>query len=235
MPSTQPITSENFLLAKLPRKDLEHFLARCESVHLAFADELGAPGVPIEHVYFPTDSFISLVMVIDDHSRLEVGLIGCEGMLGTPLMFGIKVASFYAVVHGAGSALRIATTTFAQELERSAALQKRLQGYAYVLKNQFARMAACTRFHVVEQRLARLLLMTQDRARADHFHLTHEAMAHMLGVRRVGDTKAATALHRQNLISYSRGDFTILDRNGLEAVSCECYAAERSLYERILG
>ncbi|BBP05260.1 Crp/Fnr family transcriptional regulator [Sulfuriferula plumbiphila] len=235
MPSTQPITSENHLLARLPRKDLEHFLARCESVHLTVADELGAPGMPIEHVYFPTDSFISLVMVIDDHSRLEVGLIGCEGMLGTPLMFGIKVASFYAVVQGAGSALRIATAAFSRELEHSAALHKRLQGYTYVLKNQFARMAACTRFHVVEQRLARLLLMIQDRARANHFHLTHEAMAHMLGVRRVGVTKAATALHRQNLISYSRGDITILDRNGLEAASCECYAAERSMYERVLG
>ena len=91
MPAMQPITSENLLLAKLPRKDLEHFLDRCEQVDLAFAEELGAPGMPIEHVYFPTDSFISLVMVIDDHSRLEVGLIGCEGMLGTPLMFGIQV------------------------------------------------------------------------------------------------------------------------------------------------
>ena len=127
------------------------------------------------------------------------------------------------------------TATFVHELEHSPALHKRLQGYAYVLKNQFARMAACTRFHVVKQRLARLLLMTQDRARADHFHLTHEAMAYMLGVRRVGITKAATALHRQGLISYSRGDITILDRNGLEAASCECYSAERSMYEHVLG
>lgn len=235
MPAMQPITSENRLLAKLPHKDLEHFLDRCEQVDLAFAEELGAPGMPIEHVYFPTDSFISLVMVIDDHSRLEVGLIGCEGMLGTPLMFGIQVGSFYAVVQGAGSALRMNTATFVHELEHSPALHKRLQGYAYVLKNQFARMAACTRFHVVKQRLARLLLMTQDRARADHFHLTHEAMAYMLGVRRVGITKAATALHRQGLISYSRGDITILDRNGLEAASCECYNAERSMYEHVLG
>ncbi len=235
MPSTQAITSENQLLAKLPRKDLDHFLARCESVQLAFADELGAPGMPIEHVYFPTDSFISLVMVIDDHSRLEVGLIGCEGMLGTPLMFGIQVASLYALVHGAGSALRMTAPTFTLELDHSPALHKRLQGYAYVLNNQFARMAACTRFHVVEQRLARLLLMTQDRARANHFRLTHEAMAYMLGVRRVGVTKAATALHKQNLISYSRGDITILDRNGLEAASCECYAAERTMYGRVLG
>ncbi|GBL47408.1 cAMP-binding protein [Sulfuriferula multivorans] len=230
-----PVTSENLLLAKLPRKDHEHFLARCESVHLDFGDELGVPGAPIEHVYFPIDSYISLVMVIDDHSYLEIGLIGCEGMLGTPLIFGIDVASFYAVAQGAGSALRMTTAAFARELEHSAALHRRLQCYAYVLKNQFARMAACTRFHVVEQRLARLLLMTRDRARADHFHLTHENMANMLGVRRVGITKAASELHRQNLISYRRGDITILDHHGLEAVACECYGAERSMYQSVLG
>lgn len=226
--------TENFLLAKLPRKDHEHFLARCEHVHLEFGDELDVPGSPIEHVYFPIDSYISLVMVIDDHSHLEIGLVGCEGMLGTPLILGIDVASFYAVVQGSGSALRMSRAAFARELEQSAALHRRLQCYAYVLKNQFARMAACTRFHVVEQRLARLLLMTRDRARADHFHLTHETMANMLGVRRVGITKAAAALHRQNLISYRRGDITILDHHGLEAVSCECYGAERNLYQSVL-
>ncbi|WP_413438782.1 Crp/Fnr family transcriptional regulator [Sulfuriferula sp. GW1] len=230
-----PAVSENHLLAKLPRKDHEHFLARCESVHLEFGDELDVPGSPIEHVYFPIDSYISLVMVIDDHSHLEIGLVGCEGMLGTPLILGIDVASFYAVVQGSGSALRMSRAAFARELEQSAALHRRLQCYAYVLKNQFARMAACTRFHVVEQRLARLLLMTRDRAHADHFHLTHETMANMLGVRRVGITKAAAALHRQNLISYRRGDITILDHHGLEAVSCECYGAERSLYQSVLG
>lgn len=227
--------SENHLLAKLPRKDHEHFLARCESVHLNFEDEIDVPGAPIEHVYFPIDSYISLVMGIDDHSHLEIGLIGCEGMLGIPLIFGVEVASFYAVVQGAGSALRMTTAAFARELEHSAALHRRLQCYAYVLKNQFARMAACTRFHVVEQRLARLLLMTRDRARADHFHLTHENMANMLGVRRVGITKAASELHRQNLISYRRGDITILDHHGLETVACECYGAERSMYQSVLG
>jgi len=235
MPSTQYLSSRNRLLAKLPRHELDHFVAHSELVHLNCAEELEVPQAPIEHVYFPLDSFISLVMVIDSHSRLEVGLIGCEGMLGTSLLFGIKISPFYAVVQGAGAALRITAAAFAHELEQSTALHHRLQGYAYVLKNQFARMAACTRFHVVEQRLARLLLMTRDRAHADRFHLTHEAMALMLGVRRVGITKAATALHRQNLISYSRGDITILDHSGLEAVSCECYGAERSMYQSVLG
>jgi len=232
MPS---VTSENRLLSSLPDKDQEHLLARCESVHLDFGDELNVPGTPIEYVYFPVDSFISLVMMIDGHSHLEIGLVGWEGMLGTSLMFGVDVASFYAVVQGTGSALRMPATSFTREIRYSMVLHQRLQAYSYVLKNQFARMAACMRFHVVEQRLARLLLMTRDRACADSFHLTHESMAYMLGVRRVGITKAATALQRRNLISYRRGNITILDPHGLEAASCECYRAERMLYQSVLG
>ncbi len=230
-----PVPSENLLLAKLPHKDYDHFLARCESVHLGFGDELDVPGAPIEYVYFPIDGFISLVMMIDSNSYLEIGLVGYEGMLGTPLMFGVDVAAFSAVVQVTGSALRMPATTFTREIQHSIVLHQRLQAYAYVLNNQFARMAACTRFHVVEQRLARLLLMTRDRTHTENFHLTHETMAHMLGVRRVGITKAASALHRKNVISYRRGDITILDHKGLEATSCECYRAERTLYQRMLG
>jgi CRP-like cAMP-binding protein len=156
-------------------------------------------------------------------------------MLGITLMLEVDVAPFHALVQGAGPALRITALSFLHELEHSPALQMELKRYLYVSMSQIAQTAACTRFHVVEARLAQWLLMTHDRAYSDHFHVTHEIMAHMLGVRRVGITKAANSLLKQKLISYRRGDITILDRVGLEAASCECYRADKEIYERILG
>lgn len=227
-------SSENCLLAALPRKDRQHLLSGSESVDLVFGNVLCELGEIMPYVYFPTNSFISLVMPIDGDSELKVGLIGNEGMLGIPIMLRVNVAPFHAMVQGAGSALRIAAPLFLRELEQSPALQLHLNRYIYVLMSQLAQSAACNRFHVVEERLARLLLMIRDRAHSEKFHITQELLAQMLGVRRVGVTKAASLLQKKNLISYSRGDINICDINGLEAASCGCYHADKESYNRTL-
>ncbi|QSA97760.1 Crp/Fnr family transcriptional regulator [Methylococcus sp. EFPC2] len=235
MPSTQAAPAHNRLLAALPGKDRQRLLKNAETVELGLSDVLGNSGDPIGYVYFPTGSVISLVMPIEGGAGLEVGLVGHEGMLGITLMLDVDVAPFHAVVQGAGAALRIAAPTFLGELERSPALQRQLKRYLSVSLTQLAQTAACTRFHVVEARLARWLLMSQDRAHSDTFHVTHVSLATMLGVRRVGITKAANSLQQQKLIRYRRGDITILDRTGLEAASCECYRACEEIYRRTLG
>ncbi|MFI3155589.1 MAG: Crp/Fnr family transcriptional regulator [Methylococcaceae bacterium] len=237
MPSTQPPPAPvtNRLLAALPNEDREQLLANCEPIELVFAEILYTAGELIPHVYLPTGSVVSLMMPINGSASLEVGLVGNEGILGITLMLGVKVAPFDALVQGPGPALRITVPLFLRELEQSPALQLELKRYLYVSMSQIAQTAACNRFHVVEERLARWLLMTQDRAHSDTFHITHVFLAYILGVRRVGITKAAHSLQQQKLISYHRGNITILDRVGLEAASCGCYRADTETYDHILG
>ena len=226
---------ENHLIERLPRKDRLRLLALCEPVQLVLSEVLCHPGKPTRHVYFPTESFVSLVAQVDGTPALEVGMVGREGMLGAHLALGVVTTPLHALVQGAGAAWRVATPAFRAELARSVALQRGLNRYLYVLMEQLAASAACLRFHQIGPRLARWLLMTQDRAHSDQFHVTHEFLSYMLGVRRVGITAAAGVLQRDGLIEYRRGELTVLDRTGLEAATCGCYAVDRKAYTELMG
>lgn len=226
---------QNQLLAALPRKDQQRLLTSCESVDIHFSDALYEPEQKIRHVYFPCDSFVSFVRSMERGERVELGMIGSEGMLGIPVALGVGIAPFYAIVQGTGSALRMKADAFRKALEDFPTLRRRINRYIYVMLNQSAQNATCLRFHLVEQRLARWLLMSQDRAKSDKLHLTQEFLSAMLGVRRVGVSNAASSLHERKLITYSRGEITILDREGLIGASCPCYQADNHYYHSIMN
>jgi CRP-like cAMP-binding protein len=225
---------ENQLIANLPRKSRLSLKKLCDPVQLMMADVLCNGVQPIRHVYFPVEGFISLVTILDGKPVLEVGMVGREGMLGAQMALGVDGEPLHAVVQGPGSAWRIAAPAFRRELNSNMALKKTLGQYLHVTATQLAGSAACLRFHQIGPRLARWLLMTQDRAHSNSFKVTHEFLAFMLGVRRVGITTAAAALQRQRLVTYHRGDIRILNRRGLEKAACSCYARDCTIYAELL-
>ncbi len=225
----------NRLIDGLPRKESKRILSLCHTVDLDFGAILSEQDKPLTHAYFPVTCFISLVTVLTGHPALEMGLIGSEGMLGGTIALGVTATPLRAVVQGPGQALQIGATALKRILPECPALQRTLSRYVYVMIAQLSQTAACNHFHEIEPRLARWLLMTHDRAHADHFHLTHEFLADMLGVRRSGITVAAGSLQNRKLIGYTRGEISILDRSGLEAASCECYEAVNKDYTQQFG
>ena len=225
----QPESTQNSLLAAVSRKEYRRLLGMLEPVTLTFGDVLYEPGDVISHVYFPGVSLVSLLTLVDHHLALEVGLVGREGMVGIPLALGVGVSSTRALVQGAGVAMRMKSAHFLKELAHSLPLQRAILRYTHALMAQVARTAACNRFHVVEERLARWLLMTRDRVQTNDFPMTQEFLSHMLGVRRVGVTKAAGELQKRGLIEYSRGNIRIVDSHGLEVAACSCYQDIRNI------
>jgi CRP-like cAMP-binding protein len=226
----------NHLLTNLSRKDDRRLLAACDDVELYEGDVLWEPLKRIRYVYFPLDCSISELLPVYSRGFLELAVIGNEGMLGVPLLLGMNTSIWQALVQGSGAALRMSAASFHRQLDQLPALRHQLNRYAYVLQEQLAQSVACISHHTLDLRLARLLLMTHDRVvGSGGFHVTHQALAQTLGVRRVSVTNAAGLLQKRNLLSYSRGDIKILNRAGLEKASCRCYQASKDMYQRALG
>lgn len=220
----------NNVLGALPQAEYQRLLAGLEPVTLKFGEVLHEPGVPMQYVYFPVDCVVSLLMPAAIRHPVAVALVGHEGMVGIPLALGIDVSFRRALVQGTGTALRMRAGPFHKELLQSQALRHALYRFKHALVGQISQSAVCCNFHSVEQRLARYLMMTADRARAEEIHLDQRFLADMLGVRRVGVTRAAGALRNRRLIKYRRREITILDRKRLAAASCECYQVIKRMY-----
>jgi CRP-like cAMP-binding protein len=203
-------------------------------VELPLGTSLYEPYVPLEHVYFPEDGVASLLTQLDDGIETEVATVGREGMVGLPAFFGVESVPGRAIWQVSGKALMLPTKVLRRETRQGGALNDVLRLYAQGLFTQISQSASCNRRHEIVQRCSRWLLMTHDRANGDEFELTHQFLSKMLGVRRAGVSVAAGILQKADLIKYSRGRITILDREGLEAISCECYRIVREEFDRLL-
>ena len=235
MSATSTVNCENRLLGALPRDLRNRFLSKCERVEVDTGNRLVERGGRIIHAYFPTNCQISLIGSIQFRASLEVSQVGNEGMCGIPLALGINISPVDCIVRQGGSALRISAKLFRRELTQYSVFQRLVNRYIYVLMKQLALLVVCNRFHVVEARPARCLLVMSDHLGTDKLRITHDMLAQILGVRRVGITKAAGSLQKRRLMTYSRGNITVTNRNGLEGASCPCYRADKTTYDRIMS
>jgi CRP-like cAMP-binding protein len=230
MLGAKQVSVSNHLLGALPRKDYQKLLPILEPVKLVFGETLYESQAQIRHVYFPVDCFVSMLTTVDAGRAAEVGLIGSEGMIGVPMALGVAFSPFRAVVQGGGTALRLKTVDFRRNFSDSAALQREVFLFTHLLMIQIAQTAACNRFHVVTQRMARWILMARDRVNSNEFRITQKFLALMLGVHRPGVTMAMCSLRERKLIVYRRGTITILDHGGLVAAACGCYKTVKDAY-----
>lgn len=217
---------DNHILQRLTPGTRQRLLERCEPFELGLSTRLGGLGQPLLHAVFPLSGFVALVVDEKDHPALAVGLIGREGVIGGELILGLSRPPWRVVVLGPGHGWRIEAQALRDVSASHIDLQRQLQGLVLVRLHQQALATACERFHPVAARLARWLLMSQDRAQSPHFYLTQESMARMLGVRRVSVTLAAGGMQNEGLIQYRRGDVSVLDRERLKASACSCYAKD---------
>jgi len=231
-PSPRPI--DNQLLAALRPPERERVFAQLELVPMRPGDVLYESGRPLAHVYFPTDCIVALLYVLEDGTSAEMAVVGNEGLIGVALFMGGETTPSRAVAQSAGFAFRLNSAALKQEFHRGGAVQLLLLRYTQALLTQMAQTAACNRHHSVDQRLCRWLLLSLDRVPSNQLNLTQELIAGMLGVRREGVTEAAGNLQRAGLIRYNRGRITVLDRCGLEARVCECYATVKNEFARLL-
>jgi CRP-like cAMP-binding protein len=229
-----PDPRQNHLLAALPDNDYQRLLPRLELIDLPLGKAVYESGRVLSNVYFPIDSIVSLLYVLESGASAEISVVGNEGVVGIALFMGGESMPNRAIVQSAGRAYRLDGQALKLEFSRSGAFQHLLMRYTLALFSQMAQTAVCNRHHSVDQQLCRWLLLSHDRLSGDELAMTQELIADMLGVRREGVTEAAGKLQIAGLIKYSRGHITILDRPGLEARVCECYAVVRKEFKRLL-
>ena len=222
----------NLILLSLPAGELRAAAGRLEFVELPTHSVLHEAAEPITHAFFVNSGLASVLSSMADGKSVEVGLAGKEGFVGLPLVVGLSTSPTQVIMQVAGSAYQITAADFKEVLSHSPALEKSLNRYAQSIAMQATHVAACNRLHEVDERLARWLLMSQDRLGGDVVPLTQEFLAHMLGTRRASVTVAAGILQKAGFITYNRGSVKIDDRSGLEEAACECYASIKQQSEK---
>ena len=232
--STPSTPRQNDLLAALPEESYERLLPHLEPVSMPLGKVLYESGIQMRHVFFPTTSIVSLLYVMEDGASAEIAIVGHEGVVGISLFMGGESTPSRAVVQSAGEAYRLPGSILKAEFERGGPLQHLLLRYTQALLTQMAQTAVCNRHHTLDQQFCRWLLLSIDRLQSNELVMTQELIANMLGVRREGVTEAAGNVQKAGLIKYQRGHITVLDRPGLEARVCECYAVVKKEFNRLL-
>jgi CRP-like cAMP-binding protein len=225
---------QNHLLAALPEADWRRWAPQLEWVDMPLGHVMYESGRTLSHVYFPTTSIVSLLYVMENGASAEIAVVGHEGVVGISLFMGGESTPSRAVVQSAGHGWRLRAQQVKDEFNRAGPVMHLLLRYTQALITQMAQTAVCNRHHSLDQQLCRWLLLSLDRLQGDELVMTQELIANMLGVRREGVTDAALKLQKQKLIRYARGHITVLDRSGLEARTCECYAVVKKEYDRLL-
>ncbi|MEA3198361.1 MAG: hypothetical protein QOF32_2413 [Gammaproteobacteria bacterium] len=222
------------MLAALPEAERQRWLPQLERVEMPLGQVLYESGCTLSHVYFPTTAIISLLYVMENGASAEIAVVGNEGIVGISLFMGGESTSSRAVVQSAGAGFRLKAQTMKDEFNQAGAVLHLLLRYTQALITQMAQTAVCNRHHSLDQQLCRWLLLSLDRLQGNELVMTQELIANMLGVRREGVTEGALKLQQAGLIRYARGHISVLDRDGLEKRSCECYAVVKKEYDRLL-